>query len=93
LLLGYVVFSDVPDAVMVLDAAIIVLSGLYAFYRERVRRHEVASASGLLLDWLTSARPKKSQNNAGAYGRTAPQCPRAVHGLIESRGIPFSGGL
>jgi hypothetical protein len=44
LLLGYVVFSDVPDTVMVLDAAIIVLSGLYAFYRERVRHREVAGA-------------------------------------------------
>ena len=33
LLLGYLVFGDVPDALMVTGASIIVLSGLYAFYR------------------------------------------------------------
>ncbi|MEH2607918.1 DMT family transporter [Bradyrhizobium sp. AZCC 1693] len=37
MLLGYLVFGDVPDAMMVLGASIIVLSGLYAFYRERIR--------------------------------------------------------
>ena len=35
MLLGYLVFGDVPDAMMVTGASIIVLSGLYAFYRER----------------------------------------------------------
>lgn len=53
LLLGYLVFGDVPDSMMVLGAAIIVLSGLYAFYRERIRHREVAaSASGLPPDGL-----------------------------------------
>ncbi len=53
LLLGYLVFGDVPDGMMVLGASIIVLSGLYAFYRERVRHREVAaSASGLPPDGL-----------------------------------------
>ena len=37
MLLGYLVFGDVPDAMMVTGASIIVLSGLYAFYRERIR--------------------------------------------------------
>ena len=37
MLLGYLVFGDVPDAMMVTGASIIVLSGLYAFYRERMR--------------------------------------------------------
>jgi drug/metabolite transporter (DMT)-like permease len=32
MLLGYLVFGDVPDAMMVTGASIIVLSGLYAFY-------------------------------------------------------------
>jgi len=45
MLLGYLVFGDVPDAMMVLGAAIIVASGLYAFYRERIRRSAVAAAS------------------------------------------------
>jgi drug/metabolite transporter (DMT)-like permease len=53
LLLGYLVFGDVPDTLMVTGAAIIVASGLYAFYRERIRHREVAaSASGLPPDGL-----------------------------------------
>ena len=48
MLLGYLVFGDVPDAMMVTGASIIVLSGLYAFYRERIRHRPVAAdASGL----------------------------------------------
>ena len=51
--LGYLVFGDVPDAMMVTGASIIVLSGLYAFYRERIRHQSVAaSASGLPPDGL-----------------------------------------
>ena len=53
MLLGYVVFGDIPDAMMVTGAAIIVLSGLYAFYRERIRHRSVAAdASGLPPDGL-----------------------------------------
>ncbi len=53
LLLGYLVFGDVPDAMMATGAAIIVASGLYAFYRERIRHREVAaSAAGLPPDGL-----------------------------------------
>ena len=43
MLLGYLVFGDVPDAMMVLGASIIVLSGLYAFYRERIRHRALAA--------------------------------------------------
>lgn len=47
MLLGYLAFGDVPDATMVTGASIIVLSGLYAFYRERKRHRPVAAdASG-----------------------------------------------
>lgn len=55
LLLGYLVFGDVPDALMITGASIIVLSGLYAFYRERIRnrlRPVAASTSGLPPDGL-----------------------------------------
>ncbi len=55
LLLGYLVFGDVPDALMVTGASIIVLSGLYAFYRERIRNRlqpVAASTSGLPPDGL-----------------------------------------
>jgi drug/metabolite transporter (DMT)-like permease len=45
MLLGYLVFGDRPDAMMVTGAAIIVLSGLYAFYRERVRERPVAATT------------------------------------------------
>ena len=43
--LGYLVFGDVPDAMMVTGAAIIVASGLYAFYRERIRHRALAAES------------------------------------------------
>lgn len=36
MLLGFVVFNDVPDSVTLLGSAIVVASGLYTFYRERV---------------------------------------------------------
>ena len=53
MLLGYLVFGDVPDGMMVTGASIIVLSGLYAFYRERKRHRPVAAgASGLPPDGL-----------------------------------------
>ncbi|MGQ0681721.1 DMT family transporter [Bradyrhizobium sp.] len=49
MLLGSIAFGDRPDAFMVTGAAIIVLSGLYAFYRERVRNRlrPAATAPGL----------------------------------------------
>ena len=47
MLLGYLIFGDVPDAMMITGAAVIVLSGLYAFHRERKRKRPVAAgASG-----------------------------------------------
>jgi len=53
MLFGYLVFGDVPDGLMVTGATIIVLSGLYAFYRERVRARPVAaSTTGLPPDGL-----------------------------------------
>ena len=53
MVLGYLVFGDVPDTMMVAGASIIVLSGLYAFYRERKRHRPVAAdASGLPPDGL-----------------------------------------
>lgn len=35
---GYLVFGDVPSAAVWLGAAIVVVSGLYLFARERARR-------------------------------------------------------
>jgi drug/metabolite transporter (DMT)-like permease len=53
MLLGYLVFGDRPDAMMVTGASIIVGSGLYAFYRERVRERPVAATtSGIPPDGL-----------------------------------------
>ncbi|MGM4963549.1 DMT family transporter [Tardiphaga sp. 1201_B9_N1_1] len=53
MLLGYLVFGDVPDGPMVLGASVIVLSGLYAFHRERVRnRLPAASAPSMPPDGL-----------------------------------------
>jgi drug/metabolite transporter (DMT)-like permease len=53
MLLGYLVFGDRPDAMMATGASIIVGSGLYAFYRERVRERPVAATiSGIPPDGL-----------------------------------------
>lgn len=47
LLLGFVIFADVPDAVMFIGATIVVGSGLYTLYREQVvgRRKIVAETT------------------------------------------------
>ena len=52
MLLGYLVFGDVPDAAMLIGASLIVLSGLYTIYRETQRRRPIASTSGLPPDGL-----------------------------------------
>ena len=53
MLLGYLIFGDAPDAMMITGAAVIVLSGLYAFHRERKRKRPVAAtASGVPPDGL-----------------------------------------
>jgi drug/metabolite transporter (DMT)-like permease len=48
ILLGYLMFGDVPDAMMTTGATIIVLSGLYAFHRERVLARHIASTASAL---------------------------------------------
>jgi drug/metabolite transporter (DMT)-like permease len=54
ILLGYILFSEVPDGPMIVGASMIVASGLYAFYRERVRARmrPAASATSLPPDGL-----------------------------------------
>jgi hypothetical protein len=53
--LGYFVFGYGPDTMMVLATTIVVLSGVYAFYRQRIRHREVAaSAFGLSPDELAA---------------------------------------
>ncbi|MBZ9768198.1 MULTISPECIES: DMT family transporter [unclassified Mesorhizobium] len=48
ILLGLVIFGDIPDAPMTVGAAIIIGSGLYALYRERVvgRQQPAAESAG-----------------------------------------------
>jgi drug/metabolite transporter (DMT)-like permease len=41
-ILGYVVFGDVPDAYTLTGAAIVVSSGLYILHRERIRASRIA---------------------------------------------------
>ena len=44
--LGLLVFGDVPDATMLAGSAIVVASGLYTLYRERVAgKHRIAAES------------------------------------------------
>ena len=45
MLLGYLVFAEVPDNAMVIGATIIVASGVYAFHRERVRNRLLATTA------------------------------------------------
>lgn len=42
MLLGYLVFGEVPDHAMVFGATVIMVSGIYAFHRERVRNRALA---------------------------------------------------
>jgi len=44
LVLGYVLFGEVPDAAMIVGAVAIVLSGLYTLYRERRLGHSKPAA-------------------------------------------------
>ena len=75
MLLGYLVFGDVPDAMMVLGASIIVLSGLYAFYRERIRHRALAAeASGLPPDGLVIA----SLSRMPDARSSRPACPHTA---------------
>lgn len=48
ILLGYLAFGDVPDMAMIVGSAIVVASGLYTLYRERVvgRRRPAAESTG-----------------------------------------------
>ena len=41
LVLGFLVFNDVPDIFMIVGATLVVLSGVYTFHRERVRSRDV----------------------------------------------------
>jgi len=45
MLFGYLVFAEVPDHAMVVGATVIVLSGVYAFHRERVRNRLLATTA------------------------------------------------
>jgi drug/metabolite transporter (DMT)-like permease len=53
MLLGFAVFGEVPDHAMVFGAVMIVLSGIYAFHRERVRNRPLSvNASSVPPDGL-----------------------------------------
>lgn len=45
LMIGYFVFSDVPDAPVLLGATVVIASGLYTFYRERQRSRQKAATA------------------------------------------------
>lgn len=44
LVIGTIVFAELPDMLTLLGAALIIASGIYAFYRERVRKAQTASS-------------------------------------------------
>jgi drug/metabolite transporter (DMT)-like permease len=43
IILGFVVFGDVPDPLTLLGAGIVVAAGIFTFYRERIRRRQAAA--------------------------------------------------
>jgi drug/metabolite transporter (DMT)-like permease len=45
LTLGFYFFGEQPDGYMAVGASLIVVSGLYAFYREKQRARTVAAAT------------------------------------------------
>lgn len=44
LVLGFLAFGDLPDPYMLAGSALIIASGTYSFYRERIRARKVATA-------------------------------------------------
>jgi Permeases of the drug/metabolite transporter (DMT) superfamily len=48
IILGYIVFGDVPDAAMLVGGAVVVASGLYALYREQVvgKKRPITESTG-----------------------------------------------
>jgi drug/metabolite transporter (DMT)-like permease len=54
IVIGYLVFGELPDAMMLIGAFVIVGSGLYALYRERIRdeNRPAATASSLPPDGM-----------------------------------------
>ena len=46
MILGFLVFGDVPDAMMLIGSAVVVVTGLYTFHREQrlARRHRVTQS-------------------------------------------------
>ena len=46
LALGYAIFGDLPDRWTLIGAAVVIASGLYLLYRERVRSAEARRATG-----------------------------------------------
>ncbi|MDE0809315.1 MAG: DMT family transporter [Alphaproteobacteria bacterium] len=48
-LIGFLAFDDLPDGFTMAGAGVIVLSGLYAWYRERTREKAIGNA-GILID-------------------------------------------
>ena len=69
--LGYVVFGDVPDAIMLSGAAIIIAAGLYIFWREQIARRSHRSCRDY---------PPPAQR----WGGSAPKAPGWGADLIKS---------
>lgn len=45
IILGFVLFGDVPDPLTLLGAAIVVAAGIFTFYRERLRRRQATAGA------------------------------------------------
>ena len=80
ILLGYLVFADVPDAAMILGSTIIVGSGLYTLYREqvvgqvegRLGEHEPGHGAGRAVMTRRHEQPEPRLGDAGHGGGDRP---------------------
>jgi drug/metabolite transporter (DMT)-like permease len=58
LLLGYMVFADLPDAISIIGILLIIASGIYTMHRERLRRRLAAETAPGPLENLPEKRSK-----------------------------------
>jgi len=68
-LIGFVVFGELPDAWTVIGAAVIVGSGLYAMFRERVRKGEGAVPTSMVASSGVSDDMVHPERTAGPHER------------------------
>ena len=58
LLLGYMIFGDLPDVISIAGIVLIMASGIYTMHRERVRRRLAAASAAARVEDPLAIRPR-----------------------------------